>query len=58
MIGPELMPFANSAPAVGPTVIFSEMVFGFVLIILSVPNAGPPPETADQPALPEPSSAL
>ena len=57
-IGPALIPFANSDPAVGPTVIFSAIVVGLVLIILSSPNEGPPPDTAAQPALPDPSSAL
>ena len=58
VIGPALIPLANSSPAVGPTVIFSAIVVGFVLIILSVPKAGPPPDIADHPADPVPSSAL
>ena len=58
VIGPALIPFANSFPAVGPTVIFSDIVVGLVLIILSVPREGPPPATGDQPADPVPSSAL
>ncbi|BCU96210.1 MAG: hypothetical protein CM15mV11_2850 [Caudoviricetes sp.] len=37
---------------------FSDMVFAFVRTILSVPNEGPPPASAAQPALPVPSSAL
>ena len=58
VIGPALIPLANSAPAVGPMVKFSDMVFAFVRTILSVPNEGPPPASAAQPALPVPSSAL
>ena len=38
VIGPALIPLANSAPAEGPTVIFSDIVVGLVLIILSLPK--------------------
>ena len=58
VIGPELIPLANSAPAVVPIVIFSEIVVWFVLITLFSPSAGPPPATFAQPADPVPSSAL
>ena len=58
VIGPALIPLANSVPAVGPTVRFSEIVLGLVLTTLSSPRDGPPPETAAHPALPDPSSAL
>ena len=60
VIGPALIPLVNSAPllALGPTVRFSAITLLFVLIILSVPKAGPPPATGDHPADPVPSSAL
>ena len=60
VIGPALIPLVNSAPllADGPTVRFSATTLLFVLMILSVPIAGPPPATGVQPALPVPSSAL
>ena len=57
-IGPALIPLVNFASpfAVGPIVIFSAIVAAFVLITLSVPTAGPPPEIDAQPALPVPVS--
>ena len=52
------MVYLASPLAVGPIVIFSTIVGALVLIILSVPTAGQPPDIAAHPALPVPSSAL